>query len=816
MAPGEAEAECALLQQQGVVDAVLSEDVDTLMFGCGLSLRKWSGEGNNRPSHVDVYDAKKTKQGKSGLDREGMVLVALLSGGDYVTEGVPGCGIKIACEAARAGFGKELCALSPKDSAGRQVWREKLAHEFQTNENKYFKAVHKAIKLPADFPDKAVLGYYTHPVVSSLERVEKLGSELQWDQEINIAGLRTFTAEAFDWTYMSGARKFIRCLAPALLVHKLRTSSEGEAPTSQTQGLTLITAICGSRKHMSNDGEPEIRVVYLPTDIVGLDLEAEEPDPQYDQNRDTSDDDLAPEGHDDGNLDAPGSPTKRRAPSAYDPTQPQKEWVLETFVKLGAPLMVEDWEESRRNPKKYLAAKGDAKKKIMKKKPTKKAAANGGMKHGALDSFVKIGKPGAQAAYKSLSIKLLEARVGDVSTDDEFPPLFLAPSITKPIPPRTKVGPHSSIHDEPKDCQKSACSSNLSHEPTKAAVRPALSLTYVSSTSQKTANQDLDPHDPNHPSSRSIHAALHTPTKSLKPKKSAPKPISSPIDLSTPTRPNLDTNPWTLSRRPPETLNMKLPRGARYSALGIFGPTDTSISVATSSDIEDNENGLQSPPSSPLVPTLLKKHARPESSSSSCSSTDSHLRSKDQTFESLSENRNPEEPATSLPTPPSRSKVTSPPQKKRTPRKSNDGEVISPPDFDDVMGGKPQAWTPDNDEAPSSPTIPPLDTLLSPTLPIQIDEDKSASPSPSIIEILSSSPPIIEAERLASQITIRRGPKPGKDRKGKDGEAKRRIVLRQSCEGAWREEEDGGSGMRTGNGGWRRSQVEVVDMTGGI
>jgi Holliday junction resolvase YEN1 len=99
IAPGEAEAECALLQREGIVDAVLSEDVDTLMFGSGLTLRNWSseGRGNKSPTHVSAYYAEKTKNGKSGLDREGMILVALMSGGDYITEGIPGCGIKAAC-----------------------------------------------------------------------------------------------------------------------------------------------------------------------------------------------------------------------------------------------------------------------------------------------------------------------------------------------------------------------------------------------------------------------------------------------------------------------------------------------------------------------------------------------------------------------------------------------------------------------------------------------------------------------------------------------------------------------------------------------
>ncbi len=123
-APGEAEAECAFLQQQGVVDAVLSEDVDTIMFGCSKTLRNWSseGKGGRPPTHVSMYDAADLKQGESGLDREGMVLVALMSGGDYLPEGIPGCGVKVACEAAKAGFGKSLCLIKRSDPESLSTW----------------------------------------------------------------------------------------------------------------------------------------------------------------------------------------------------------------------------------------------------------------------------------------------------------------------------------------------------------------------------------------------------------------------------------------------------------------------------------------------------------------------------------------------------------------------------------------------------------------------------------------------------------------------------------------------------------------------
>jgi holliday junction resolvase YEN1 len=39
-APGEAEAELAYLNRIGVIDAVLTDDVDTLVFGASLVIRK--------------------------------------------------------------------------------------------------------------------------------------------------------------------------------------------------------------------------------------------------------------------------------------------------------------------------------------------------------------------------------------------------------------------------------------------------------------------------------------------------------------------------------------------------------------------------------------------------------------------------------------------------------------------------------------------------------------------------------------------------------------------------------------------------------
>lgn len=404
LAPGEAEAECALLQREGIVDAVLSEDVDTLMFGSGVTLRNWTPEGSKSktPTHVNVYEADRTKAGSSGLDREGMVLVALMSGGDYIPEGIPGCGPKLACEAARAAFGKDLCQISRKDTTSLKVWRERLQYELRTNESKFFRTKHSALTIPEEFPNPDVLGYYTHPVVSTNEKLERLKKSLSWELDIDFPALREFTAEAFAWTKLGGAKHFIRNLSPALLVHELairgqRSDNGGDDPAvTEKDEARLVNSIHGTRNHPSTDNTTELRIAFVPHNLVPIDLDNEEPDDEIPED-DTEADEV--EGPIIEDAEAPDAPEKRRAPTKYDPVTIEKIWVLETYARVGVPLKVQDWEASFRDPKKHLAAK-HANRAAAKGSKTSKT---GGMNRGALNKFAKTMKPGVARPHTTKS-----------------------------------------------------------------------------------------------------------------------------------------------------------------------------------------------------------------------------------------------------------------------------------------------------------------------------------------------------------------------------------------------------------------------------
>ncbi|KAF2276716.1 uncharacterized protein EI97DRAFT_432964, partial [Westerdykella ornata] len=406
-APGEAEAECALLQREGIVDAVLSEDVDTLMFGSGITIRNWSpepGTSGKTPTHVNVYDAERTRS--SGIDPEGMILVALMSGGDYVPKGIPNCGPKIACEAARAGFGKDLCRLKKSDQAGIREWRERLQHELKTNESKFFATKHGAIKIPDDFPRLDILTYYTNPVVSNKASLDNLRRSMTWDKEIDFPGLRTFTHDAFDWIKLEGAKHFIRCLAPAMLVRGLRMRamqdrfiSDNLEAIREDESL-LVKGIHSRRQHPITDNTNELRVSYTPIELVKIDLSKEEPDDfeSTDAGTDTADPaepdlDILEFGDDED-----GTEPKKRGPTKFDPLKPARAWVMETFVKVGVPLTAEEWEASQRMPKRAATSKGAnkiaSKAKGSKKTGTTKAAkATDAASQASIIQFGRITKP---------------------------------------------------------------------------------------------------------------------------------------------------------------------------------------------------------------------------------------------------------------------------------------------------------------------------------------------------------------------------------------------------------------------------------------
>lgn len=391
MAPGEAEAECAKLQQAGVVDAVMSNDVDALMFGSKVTLlnySKGSAKQSGAATHVDLYNTEaEDGESKVTLNTRGMVLVALLSGGDYSPAGVALCGPKLAVEIARAGFGEDLFEITQDLLSGRSTkkaeealceWRERLQYELQSNESGYFKTKHKAVKIPADFPNLAALRSCVDPVTSSLKEMDTLRRPDIWGRRVDVGQLRAFVGRYLGWKNAIGAKNFVRKLAPSLLSYNLFYSFPG------MQKDKLPLKILGYKSADSFDALPVLKLEYVPLQIVNVDLgqETATTSPQEEEvmNIDSSDNDDTPkESH---------AMVRKSTLAEYDPSASQKSWLFEALVRRGIPDTVDDWLAEYK--KKEAAKKRPVKKSETRKKKPK--VVDPGMKAGSILRYGTITK----------------------------------------------------------------------------------------------------------------------------------------------------------------------------------------------------------------------------------------------------------------------------------------------------------------------------------------------------------------------------------------------------------------------------------------
>lgn len=251
-APGEAEAECARLQQEGIVDAVLSEDGDALMFGAGVLFRTYY-EGKKSTTPVRVYRASDIIA-KHQLDQQGMICFAMLAGGDY-SKGLHGCGPNKALRAAQQGLGRSLCRYSEAEL--RTIWKVEL-QMFLTG----------SVPVPPDLPDPKILKKYKDPCVCTPEQLHGLrGLRNGWDSRpIDEQKLRSFLRLYFNiWT-----RGYIRHIVPWLLVRTLSQTQPGQIASNKIYNIKVIN----SRKNKKDNAEKlaERKITFDPKDVSSLDL----------------------------------------------------------------------------------------------------------------------------------------------------------------------------------------------------------------------------------------------------------------------------------------------------------------------------------------------------------------------------------------------------------------------------------------------------------------------------------------------------------------------------------------------------------------
>ncbi|KAJ5539726.1 hypothetical protein N7513_008058 [Penicillium frequentans] len=448
-APGEAEAECARLQQAGIVDVVMSNDVDALMFGSTWTIMNFSKESgsSSAATHVTCYRfGNEDHVSNVPLSRAGMILFAMLSGGDYLPGGVKGCGPGLAAEIAKAHFGEdlleELASHSPDLDTRLSEWRERLQYELEENESGYFTTKHKAVRIPDTFPDRTILEYYAEPKVSTDDEMATLRRHLRhaWDRQIDPLAIRTFAADYFEWNYRSGARKVIKLLTEPLLSYRLRLQRPVSGLTQGTLAPDCDTPwmhkVYKTRANFATDGTTELQMDMLPIDIVGLDLLAEEPNPPEEavpsQEMGEGDEEDDVELANEALEGPPATPTKSRPKKRFDPFAIEKVWIFETVAKLGVPDAVTTYNKeqaAKEAAKEAAKAKKAAPKKPSTRRtgPKKKGPIDPGMKQGSILKYGMLTKEKSDlSTYNKAHI--LEAASSQSTTKEPSPGFRTPPS----------------------------------------------------------------------------------------------------------------------------------------------------------------------------------------------------------------------------------------------------------------------------------------------------------------------------------------------------------------------------------------------------
>jgi Holliday junction resolvase YEN1 len=857
LAPGEAEAECALLQREGIVDAVLSEDVDTLMFGSGITIRNWSPEKSGKtPTHVNVYDAVETKNGPSGLDREGMILVALMSGGDYVPEGIPGCGPKTACEAAKAGFGADLCKIPKSDARAVSEWRERLRHELKTNESKLFKRKHNALKIPDDFPRLDILGYYTHPAISNQAGLDKLRKTINWDQDLDFPGLREFTQDAFDWVKLEGAKHFIRSLAPSMVVRQLRMRAKqlDRLPTYNIQAIQedealLVKGLHAKRQHADTDNCTELRVSFTPIELVKIDLSREEPDDEEEPPPSSQQVDGDVDLDDDPPLDAEEEGPKKRGPTKFDPEKAARIWVMETYVKVGVPLKAQDWEagfHTKQKPKRAATVRESGRAAPKAKAGAKRSKATGDQPQARIESFAKVTKPGLRLARA-----LANAKSQDQDTDLPLPParpverprtdvvdlLSSSPVRDRGTAPAAIPAREKSLSPVPEELPASVTKRRRRAPIQRSKTLPADSSTVFDRSSTPPLLDTIETLDlvdsPVHPSPSQLPAkkAKTRKTKDATTTK-APRGISVASSPGKSKQGTLDA--WRTSVTPTKQRRAPPP----FNAIPVPAPPQLRSCLA---DCDELDLTLSSPLHSTLQHETTKEPQRavltrpPLTSISSNASTSSRCASS--TASTSSKRSTVKEVFGARRTSPRLSKTMSlPPQvdvntldltsPRLVPAKS---KSVSPTvDTLDLTSSHPRRATPAVDsldltspqarptKTKSISTTPEVDSLDLTALSSPVIQPSHKEPTPAV----PLSPPSTHTSRTSTSTSSSTSPPAAwKTREKK----KRAIVLRKSVAGAW-DYVDVDTPVKEGKRGnvvlkgkerraWRESGVEVLDLT---
>jgi holliday junction resolvase YEN1 len=187
--------------------------------------------GKDDKNHAIVYRLEDVMEHPEiGLKRGGLILIGLLSGGDYHQAGLERCGTKIAHGLAKCGFGDSLyhaaITLSRNELDDFIInWREELCSELATNRQGHLGRKHTALakSVPDDFPDVDVLLSYTSPITSETQGKSQANLRLVWGKEPDLGKLASVCELYFEWGVKETiVKRFRTVIWPPIILRMLR------------------------------------------------------------------------------------------------------------------------------------------------------------------------------------------------------------------------------------------------------------------------------------------------------------------------------------------------------------------------------------------------------------------------------------------------------------------------------------------------------------------------------------------------------------------------------------------------------------------
>lgn len=213
VSPGEAEAQCAWLEEQGLTQGTVTDDSDAWLFGARTVYRHLFAS-DRRPSVYRLQDLAT----QLGLNRQKLVAFALLCGSDY-TAGVSGVGPITAMEVLSEFSGEDALQLLENF----RTWLERAKRE-KVHPGSRTRSHLVRLTVEPGFPSAPVVRAYLEPSVDASKETFSWGTP-------NLDELRSFGQRKLGWQ---------REKLDDLLLPVLRRMGEKQSQTRMDQYLHVL------------------------------------------------------------------------------------------------------------------------------------------------------------------------------------------------------------------------------------------------------------------------------------------------------------------------------------------------------------------------------------------------------------------------------------------------------------------------------------------------------------------------------------------------------------------------------------------------